>query len=47
MDFDFFLGEVWGIIMFGGGGWLGGVEDLFLVGDVIVNLMELVWFCLV
>lgn len=33
--------------MFGGGGWLGGVEDLFSAGDVTVNLMELVRFCLV
>lgn len=32
--------------MFGGGGWLGGVEDLFSAGDVTVNLMELVRFCL-
>lgn len=46
-DPDFFLGEVRGIIMFGGGGWLGGVEDLFSAGDVTVNLMELVRFCLV
>lgn len=33
--------------MFGGGGWLGGVEYLFSAGDVTVNLMELVRFCLV
>lgn len=34
--------------MFDGGGvWLGGVEDLFSAGDVTVNLMELVRFCLV